>query len=434
MRLPWSFFVALRYFRTKRRQKRITLPLISSFGIGVGVMALISVIGVMNGFQIGFIEDILNISSYHLRIYPASGDSLDPSFLEILKKEGDISVAIEMSESQSLLKGRSSGLEIVSLQGMDPRVNLLDQALLKQLRIIEGGFSLEKPGSIILGSQLASSLVVGVGDTLEIYGFNQEQPGGFNLQASEFIVTGIFDCGYYQYDRYLGFLSLEDAGKLSPASFEPFLGIKLKNRYRDERIIEKLRNILPPDWKIESWRDYNRSFFSALRMEKLILALFLGLIFLVVGVNIKHFLEREILEKREEIAVFRALGATPSSIRWIFTLEGFVMGFFGSLGGLITGLLISRNINAVFIFTEKLVNFLIRIGSFLYSSLTPRGEDFSLFSPAYFYLEEVPSILLPREIFLTLFFAIAISTLSAYRAAFSVSSISPTQVLRGTEL
>ena len=154
--------------------------LFRSFGIGVGVMALISVIGVMNGFQIGFIEDILNISSYHLRIYPASGDLLNPSTMEILKKEGDISVAIEMSESQSLLKGRSSGLEIVSLQGMDPRVNLMDQALLEQLRIIEGSFSLEKPGSIILGSQLASSLVVGAGDTIEVYGFNQGQPGGFN--------------------------------------------------------------------------------------------------------------------------------------------------------------------------------------------------------------------------------------------------------------
>jgi ABC-type lipoprotein release transport system permease subunit len=136
----------------------------------------------------------------------------------------------------------------------------------------------------------------------------------------------------------LALLSLEGIEPFDSGSIPLVYGVKLKNRYRDLQALEAILQLVEPrKLSAVSWRVYNRSFFSALRMEKLLLMVLLGLIFIVVGVTIRAFLRREVLKRREEIGILKAMGAPPGSICWIFVIEGFLIGFFGVTGGIISG-------------------------------------------------------------------------------------------------
>ena len=133
--------------------------------------------------------------------------------------------------------------------------------------------------------------------------------------------------------------------------------MKLSDRYADRAFCERIQSKLGlgPD-KIESWRDYNRAFFGALRTEKTVMMLLIGLIFLVVGVNIFHSMRRAVAERTEDIAVLKAMGAGPDELGRVFVIDGLAIGAGGALVGLVVGLLIAVNVNEVFSLVEAVVN------------------------------------------------------------------------------
>jgi len=150
-----------------------------------------------------------------------------------------------------------------------------------------------------------------------------------------------------------------------------------------------------------------------------------------VGFNIFHTLRRAVRERYEEIGVLKALGASGASIRYIFILEGVLLGFFGALAGMVLGLLISMNINGVFAAAELTVNTVLSAVSALAAPLSGYGgERFALFSPAYFYISEVPSRMLLHEAVLIAVFALASSAVAAAVASRRVADVKPAEILR----
>jgi lipoprotein-releasing system permease protein len=231
------------------------------------------------------------------------------------------------------------------------------------------------------------------------------------------------------------FISLEAADALFGGG-EPLprtWGVKIADRFADERALAAISRL--PEaagWSIESWRRYNRSFFDALFMEKLMMMLLVGLIFVVVGFNVYHSLRRTVFEKMEEIALLKAVGVPPFEIQGIFVLEGLLIGLIGGAVGLLLGLLLSVNIDVVFAVVEAGVNGALAAGSAVLSPLVPMegGGGFSIFSPMYFYLTSVPSRVLPREAFLVVFFALLACGGAAWAASRAVSRFRPAEVLR----
>lgn len=182
--------------------------------------------------------------------------------------------------------------------------------------------------------------------------------------------------------------------------------------------------------ELETWREYNRAFFGALRMEKLAMMVLIGLIFIVVAVNIKHSLERSVLEKREEIGALRALGGSVRSVRMVFVFEGLFIGFTGAVIGSVTGLIITENINRVFTLAERGVNLLIRIVERLVSPFVGGyGGEFSIFSPAYFYIQEVPTRVPFGELLFIFLFAVGSAVCAAHYASKRVAELSPVEIL-----
>ena len=415
MSLRFTAFAAFRHFRSGRRGSGAAATLFSVAGVTVGVATLTAVLGVMNGFQLGFIESILEVSSYHLQLESPGGGRLEAQTLERLRRLAGVRAVVPFSETQLIAEGLYDPRGCL-LRGLPADVTALDGTFGERLRIVDGHWDLSGPAQVVLGVELARYLGVGVGDAVTMLALGGEQAP----ERRTYLVSGLFRSGYYEFDLGWGFARLSNR---EPVRY----GIKIRNRFRDREAVAEVRRLLGGgEYRLESWREFNRAFFGALRMEKLVMMVLIGLIFVVVGFNIYHGLRRAVRERFEEIGVLKALGATDWAVRSVFLTEGLFIGLAGSALGLALGLLASANINAVFSAAEWLVN---AAGALAARLAAPMGERFSLFSPAYFYLSEIPSRVLLSEACLVVLFALGSCGLAARFAAEAVRNVSPMEVL-----
>lgn len=432
MNYKWIMYIGRRYIQSRRSGRVLTPSLLSIIGIGVGVTALIAVLSVMNGLQLGFIEDILEINSYHIRI---TGEYRNPEkiFSEV-EKINTVRSYSKFIDSQTLIQGKFSDYHSSLVRAIPEAQALRDTGLMEQLNMIHGKFSLQgssAPG-VVLGRQLATTLGVGLGDTVQMITMTGQSFAALSPRNTAFIVTGIFESGYYQYDSAFCFIDYQFVDRVDAGASAPTIGIKLHNRYRDQQVLQQLRTRMPRDMEqvnLQSWRQYNRAFFGALRVEKLTMMVVLGLIFIVVAVNIKNSLERSVMEKREEIGILRAIGSSTVSIRSIFLVEGALIGVIGATAGTMIGMAISLHINEVFTATEILINSLLDLISFF---LTPMhaGQQVEIFSTATFYMQAVPVRILYSDVLIIVLFAAGASVLAAYAASKRISEFKPAEILR----
>jgi len=387
---------------------------LSVVGIAAGVMTLLTVLGVMNGFQYSTIEAILELNSYHVRL---SGDLEDPSLWARVRKLPNVRSVFPFSDRETLIQGSFSDPLICTLRFLPEDILQVDPSLRRMLTLVEGSFDLTDPKGILLGAELSKYLGVRVGDTVKLLWSGGEVPT-LSSQMEPFTVKGIWKSEYYEYDAGWGFVGFPSTRSTIPVT----MGIKLVNRFEDESVRRALTKTVPPTVQVTSWREYNRAIFGALRMEKTIMMILIALIFLVVGGNIYRSQQRHISERIEEIAVLRAMGASRTAIQSVFILEGAFIGLLGAGMGSTLGFFLSGRINEVFRVTERVVNTLF--------SVVNLSLRISLFSPANFYISEVRAIVPLEEAFLIALFAVCSTTLAAFLASYRVSSIYPVEVLR----
>lgn len=437
MKMPmgWVPFTAARYLSGRKRSGSSPSSLLAVLGIAVGVLALTVILAVMNGFQLGFIETILELSSYHVRIELPRGTSPSDQALSHLRSLPQIASASPFSEFQALARGKRRAQQACVVRALPPDVLLYDPGMAEKLAMEAGTFDLAGQGSIVLGAELARQLGVDLGDSVSLFSLSGSPLEDIAPENSIFSITGLYRSGYYEYDAGLAFISLADATALQGEAASFNYGIKLRDRWQDGPALKTLvSSDLFAGMTVRSWRDYNRSFFGALRTEKLLMFFLVALIFVVVGLNIFQAQRRTVLERRDEIGLLRAVGASDLSIRLIFALDGLIIGLLGSTAGLLPGLLIAHNIGDFFSFLEALVNgalSLVALAASLFPGATvPGSEGFSVFSPTVFYLKEIPSRVIPRETILIYCFGLLSSMLAAWLASGRVSRIRPAEVLR----
>ena len=430
----WIGFVAARYIFKGRGDS--PSPILAILGIATGVLALIVILAVMNGFQLGFIESILEISSYHLRL-ESFPDGKTEAVEELLAPVPGIQAVLPFREFQGLARGRRGGQQAVVIRGLPVDALERDSGMAARLEFEAGFFDIADSRSALLGAELASRLGVSVGGEVTLFsisGILSAGEGEGAAGAETFTVAGIFRTGFYEYDTGWGFINIESAAAFSGSG--PVLGVKLKNRFQDRHALEQVRKELSagPDTdgiQLSSWRDYNRSFFGALRTEKLFMFILVGLIFIVVGLNIFQAQRRAVLEHREEIGLLRAAGGGERAVRLVFVCDGAIIGFSGASAGLVLGLLIASHISVFFTFLEGIVNFCIGVVNF-FAALLGAGTagEFAVFSPTVFYIKEIPSRIIPREVALIFMFGFLSALLAAWFASGRVSRIRPAEVLR----
>ena len=436
----WIGFVARRY--VSRGRVTSPSPVFSVLGIATGVLALTIIIAVMNGFQLGYIENILEISSYHIRLLGLKSENYAGSeFVEDLRIIPSVDSVLPFAELNVLLRGRNANPRGALIRGVPPLALEVDPGLAAKLEIEDGLFDLHDPFNIILGAELAYHLSVEVGDEISLLsiagGITDEDAGRV------FNVSGIFRSGFYEYDLGWAFINIETASDMQSDGI--VLGIKLKNRWQDQKALDEIKTFTANydftqgyltenfiEASVRSWREYNRAFFGALRTEKLMMFILVGLIFIVVGLNIFQAQRRIVLERQEEIGLLRALGAPVIAVRLVFVLDGFIIGLTGALLGLIPGLLISFNIQGFFTVLEGIVNLIITIGNIItgFFGANAGKEEFAIFSTQIFYIKEIPSRVIPHEVLLIFMFGFLSALLAAWFASGKVAATTPTEVLR----
>jgi lipoprotein-releasing system permease protein len=438
-RYQWIGFVARRYI--SRERKSSPASVFSVLGICVGVLALMVIIAVMNGFQLGFIENILEISSGHLRIdnFPSGNEGRELE-TRIRSLPGIVS-AVPFRETSVLVRSKIMSPRGAFIRGVPPDVLEKDPGLANKLEIESGSFDLESPDSIVLGAELANTLAVYAGDTVTMLSF----AGGLfadDESTLTYTVKGTFRCNFHEYDLGWAFINIDRAAQLmgetsSDANGNIVLGIKLTNRWQDRQSMNAINQLLDNYYTgdsrplVTSWRDYNRAFFSALRTEKLMMFILVGLIFVVVGLNIYQAQRRIVLERREEIGLLRALGASDKAVRMIFVLDGFIIGFIGAVLGMALGFLLTFNISAFFTFLEGIMYIAIRLLNYITGIFGIVGQgSYGIFSPAIFYIKEINPRIIPYEVVLIFFFGLLSSLVAAFMASGKVSKTRPAEVLR----
>lgn len=428
----WTLFVAARYFRSKRRDKNFASSILSVVGIAVGVMTLITVIAVMNGFQIGFIEDILEISSFHIRV--SVEDERDyPVLMDDIGNVKGIRSVLPMLETQTMVKTDFSNFQPCLIRGVPGDFGRYDPRMVKQLTIVEGEKKNIGEGEILIGIELARQLGTAIGDYIQILSLAGENFRSIKPEQEQYRVIAFFKSGYYEFDKGQAFINLASAERIASNNDDLVIGIKLENRFKDRMAVQRIGELenMPRDTEIVSWREYNSSFFGALKTEKIAMMVLIGLIFIVVGGNIYQSLKRTVLEKTEEISVLKSIGATGEKIRRIFIYDGIIIGLLGATAGMLAGFLITFNINSIFSIFEAISNALLYVVQQLINPILGAGmEEISVFSPRYYYMAEVPVEIPYLESVFIFSFAFLSASTAAFFASKKISDIKPSEVLR----
>lgn len=390
-------------------------------GIAFGALTLIVILSVMNGFQQGFIGTILQVSSAHVRVY-GSVDAVKRA--ETL---GGYQSFYPFIEAHALLQGNYYRQHGALVRAVPADIFHRDRLLARALPITSGSFNLSKKHSIVLGYELARHLSVRTGDQVDTLALSGSDTQKIMPGWNKLTVTGIFKSGYHEVDSTFAYIPLDMGTTLFGTTPDITAAVKLNNHERDDRYLFFLAQHIP-DLKAESWREYNRAFFSALRIEKNVMILLVILIFMVVTVNIYHSMRRSIRTRKEEIAMLVSLGAPVSHVQILFIGNGIMIGFLGSLLGVLLGLLITIHVNEIIACIETAVNSAFFLFSLFSGTKTP---SFSVFGTQYFYnVERIPVQIFFQEVLFVFLFGTGSASVATYLATRKILLLKPAEVLR----
>ena len=404
---------------------------LSTLGICFGVMTLIIVISVMNGFQREFIDAIMEVSSYNVRAKNLGAKERE-TFEKFASDENEIECAVAFTESESLLVSADGRQSAALVRAIETDVMEKDFGFAREAKIVRGAFDLrtmefsengEALAPCVLGITLARSLDVRVGDEVNFYATDS---GDSLLEAfshpKKFFVAGIFHTGYSDINSSYAFVAL-------PSQTEEIenliYGIKTKNSAGEAALAKKIQ-LEFPDVKISLWKEYNRSFFSVLRIEKNMLMLLVVLIFVVVAINIFNSMRRIVFERRSEISTLSALGAKISSVKNIFIMRGFLIGLRGAIAGLVLGLFFCVKIKSVFTILSSALFYLQYFFMLIFS---PQNAAALSENPMFAVYANIPARMYAHEIIFITLFGIFSAAFSAWAASREILNTSISEVL-----
>ena len=424
MSYRWIFDVSRRFASVDRKSRSSATSFLAVLVICFGVMSLVTVVSVMNGFQMSFVNAIMELSSFHIRV-SKSDSQTEADFLNFCADSKEIRCVSPFYESQALLVGNKSKESAGIIRGVDARTCEFDEGFAREIKIVSGSFDLSSADSIVLGSYLAQSLGVTTGNTVNLLALSGGKDVELLSQNRQFKVTGIFECGYYDINQGYAFVSLEAAHMYFGEDAPVFYGIKIRRPQNDGFVSAAIKSRFP-DAAVQSWREYNRTFFGALRVEKNILMLLVFLIFVVVAVNIYNGMRRLVFERSQEIAALSALGGTSFQIKAIFVVRGFLTGAAGTVIGVVLGIFISLNIRSVFLGVSHCLYWL---ELFFTSVFSPENAAFVTENQMYAIYASIPARIIPSEVLLISLFGVLSPLLASVLASRSVLKLKIAEVL-----
>lgn len=413
MRNPYELYAGLRYTRAKRRNHFISfISLASMLGIAIGVMALITVLSVMNGFERELRTRILGMAS-HATISALRGGLEDWQGVgQLAARNPAIEGLAPYIEGEGMVK-QGSDLSGTLLRGILPEEEAKVSEIAQHMKV--GELSDLKAGEfrIILGRELATSLGVEVGDKVDLM-IPQASitPAGVLPRFRRFTVAGVFQIGMYEFDRGLVLIHLADAQALYRMG-DTVTGVRLKlhDLFQAPQVARELASQLPGIYYVSDWTRQHANFFRAVKTEKMVMFIILSLIVGVAAFNIVSTLVMVVQDKQADIAILRTLGAQPRSIMAIFMVQGSIIGIVGTLLGVAGGIALALNVERLVPILEALM-----------------GQQF--LSPDVYYISDLPSELKWSDVSRIAGLSLALGLLSTLYPAWRASRTQPAEALR----
>lgn len=354
---PAVLFIGLRYTRAKNRNHFISfISLMSMLGIALGIMVLITVLSVMNGFDKEIKKRVFSMVP---AISIGSTQGSVANFREVqmlLQKNPAILASAPFINGQTMLTNEGF-VQPAMLMGISPpeekKVTKLSE------KMIVGSLQALTPNSfgIVLGEDLANRLNVAVGDKITLITTQVSvSPAGLIPRHKRFTLVGLFRAGGgFGFDAGLAFINLEDAQKLfQMGSTVTGLHARIKNVYAAAALSHQLSRDFGESARVSNWTEQFGEYFHAIKLEKTMMFFILLLIIAVAAFNLICTLVMVVNEKKADIAILRTLGATPRMIMGVFIVQGAIIGIVGTFLGILSGTLLAYNVTEVVNLIEKL--------------------------------------------------------------------------------
>jgi len=400
--------ISSRNLRPKKKEGFLKIISIFSFlGIMLGVAILIIVMSVMNGFKTDLTKKILGLNP-HIVIQPNSFIIDDKYVLKLKNNFPNINVSKSLSGEGIIINNDSA--KGVILKG----INKEEKKSIKFLNniITSGDVKAFDKNRVFIGTELAYNLNLKEGDKINLMSsaFVATPLGSLPKQES-FTIAGTFTTGFLEFDQNIVFLVIEDVLSIfnkdeKDQNVEIYLEDPLKANFIKKKI-EKIN----PNYFIYTWSDLNKSFFSALKVERNVMFIILTLIVIVAAFNIISGLTILIKNKTKEIAILKTLGLSNNSIKKIFFLTGFSIGFFATISGIILGIIFSYNIEKLRIILSTVLNI-------------------EIFPPDIYFLEKLPSEISFFSILIIFILSLTVSAIASYLPALTISKMKTFRALK----
>lgn len=410
---PLSIFIGSRYTRAKRRNHFISfISLTSMIGLSLGVLAMIIVLSVMNGFQREMSNRILGMVPH--AVIAGDGRPVDDwqSLAQQLQAHPGVLGTAPITQLEGMLSYRGS-MQPIEIKGIDPQAE--SEVSILGTKMVAGSLDDLEPGEsgVILGLMTARRFGLKLGDKITlIVPELSDAPGGITPRMQRLNVVGVFKVGA-ELDGSLAMIHRADAAQIlrwQPNQVEG-VRVRLADLYQAPQIASELVAGLGEGYRGEDWSLTQGSLFSAMKMEKTMIGLLLLLIVAVAAFNIIATLIMVVADKRADIAILRTLGATPRQIMAIFMVQGSIIGLTGTLIGTVLGVIGAMNVSALVSWLEKV-----------------SGQH--IFSSDVYFISTLPSELRLQDVLLVTLAALLLSFLATVYPAWRAAQTQPAEALR----
>jgi len=403
--------IGLRYVRARRRNHFISFISMSSMiGVALGVMALITVISVMNGFEKELKDRILGMAS-HAVIEELNGLKDWQLVINNIKEHPEIVGAAPYFHAEGMLT-KDKIVNGVIIRGILPHEET-NVAIVAE-KMIEGDLNDLKSTefNIILGAELVRKLNLEIGDKVTLVAPQVNfTPAGILPRLKRFTLIGIFEVGMHEFDAGLALIHMDDALRLFRKSNPTGIRLKTNNILKAPTISREIASQLSSKYWVIDWTQRHSNFFRALKTEKTVMFVILTLIVAVAAFNIISTLVMAVSDKQSDIAVLRTLGASPKSILKIFIIQGTIIGAIGILLGVIGGVWLASNIETLVPALENMLGY-------------------KFLSPDVYYISDLPSDMHWSDVILISVVSFVLCLFATIYPAFRAANTLPAEALR----
>ena len=413
--VPYELTIGRRYLRSTGNRFLSFISLISMLGVAIGVAVLIVVLSVMNGFEQELRSRILSVTS-HATVTSFGAVLADwPALRTRALEHPQVAAVAPYVEGEALLIGeREDGASsAVTVRGVDPALERQVSAIGERMR--SGRLDALEPGAfrVLLGAEVAGRLGVATGDTVVLaIAQGTVTPAGVVPRMRRFTVAGVFYSGMYEIDDGLALVHLQDAARLfRTGSDATGLRLAVRDPMLAPSVSREVAQALGGGFWVEDWTQRHANFFRSIELTKRMMFFILLLVVAVAAFNIVSTLVMAVKDKQPDIAILRTLGARPASVLAVFATQGTVIGLLGTLGGVVLGVVLSRNL-------EQLVHGLERL-------LGTRFMDASVYL-----MSDLPAHVEAADVTLIAATAFALCCLSTLYPAWRAARTQPARALR----